>query len=463
MPAFEVVYVDANRTMFLQDWTIRGDRAYGVIYVNHESRFNQFLPIAQDMMRSFTITNDTTSATTQSQTPLEESPSTTTSTTNTGNNNQAMNLEAARQQYLAVWDQTEFQIAFHTFIEPGSATGYGIYEEHGNNNIFSPGETIELYLEPVAFGGQQILDEDNGDTLYLMNLTADIIISDVNGNELATIENEPLGSLISHRQNTEMHTTLTVTQNQPFPVGDYIVTYIVYDQVKGQSFQIDRRITIAADANDGGVNGGTTAGNIQGEQQEVEWSPYENSTYGVRILYPSDWIQQDALAGDDDRFVTVSNFYSPEETDWAYVFLAIDNMPTSLESSLNDTINAYDQDPFVRDFQVLSTSMNNFTLAGMPAYTLEATYTDIELGPQQLLVVETIIDNKGYGIQYIASPQTYQQYFPIANGMIESFEINQQLQQQQEQQQEEVEDEGRQQQRLQQNQGDSFSAVPGLF
>ncbi len=106
------------------------------------------------------------------------------------------------------------------------------------------------------------------------------------------------------------------------------------------------------------------------------------------MLYPSDWLLTGGAAGEDGRFVTVSNLYSPEETDWAYVFMAIDNMPTNLESSLNDTINAYNQDPFVRDFQVLSTSMNNFTLAGMPAYTLEATYTDTELGQQYLLAVE---------------------------------------------------------------------------
>ena len=262
MSAFEVVYVDANRTMFLQDWTIRGDRAYGVIYVNHESRFNQFLPIAQDMISSFTITDE--AGTTITSTPL------------TGDNND------------------------------GNAT--------------------------------------------------------------------------------------TIQEEQ------------------------------------------------QQQQQQMEWLPYENATYGVRMLYPSDWIQQDG-AVIDDRFVYVSNFFSPEEADWAFVWIAIDNMPTNLESSLNDTIDAFNQDPAVRDFQVLSSSMNNFTLGGMPAYTLEADYTDVELGPQHLLVVEAIVDNKGYGIQYSASPQTYQTYFPIVQRMIESFEIMQQLQQQQA---EDEEDEGEQ-------------------
>ena len=286
MPAWEVVYVDANRTMFLQDWTIQDDRAYAVMYVSHESRFNEFLPIAQDMISSFAIANDTTdttatapagsngkntttvpapntSNTTQFQTPseLSSTTTTTTSTTTTEGNNQGMSLEAAKEQYVTVWNQTEFQFAFNTYIEPGSATGYGVYEEHANNNIFRPGETIELYLEPVAFGHQQVRD-DNGNTLYLMNLTADIILSDVNGNEIFTFEDAPVGIIVSHRQNTELHLTLTVTQSQPFPVGDYIVTYVVHDQVKGESFQIDKRITIAD------IDDGNTTANIEQEPQQ---------------------------------------------------------------------------------------------------------------------------------------------------------------------------------------------------
>lgn len=447
MPAWEVVYVDANGTMFLQDWTIQGDRAYAVMYVSHESRFNQFLPIAQDMISSFTITNDTrsttattltsnngndtttapgpnTSNTTQFQTP-SESPSTTTSTITTDGNNQGMSLEAAKEQYLTVWNQTEFQIAFNTYIEPDSATGYGIYEEHVNNNIFRPGETIELYLEPVAFGHQQIRD-DSGNTLYLMNLTADVILSDVNGNEILTFEDAPVGSMISYRQNTEMHVTLTVTQSQPFPVGDYIVTYIVHDQVKGESFQIDKRITIA-DIDDGNATTGTVPeGELQ--QQEVEWLPYENATYGVRMLYPSTWVQQDRTVAGDEGIIVISQFSTPEEEigSYASVLIVIETpQSTNIGGYLNDSIDSFMQDPTYRDFQVLSSNTGNFSLAGVPAYSLEATYTNADFGPQHLLEVGTIIDNKGYFIQYQADPPVYRTYFPIVERMIESFEIMQ--------------------------------------
>jgi hypothetical protein len=55
MQAWEVVYVDANRTMALQYSTIQGDRAYTVLYGSQESTFDKFLPIARDMITSFTI------------------------------------------------------------------------------------------------------------------------------------------------------------------------------------------------------------------------------------------------------------------------------------------------------------------------------------------------------------------------------------------------------------------------
>ena len=268
MPAWEVVYVDTNGTMILQDWTIQGNRAYSVMYVSHESRFEQFLPIARDMISSFAIASEATTLTgdegnattaslnTSNTATQSRSSESSASITSTIEGNQSNDLEAARQQYLTVWNQTEFHIPFSTYVEPEFDAAYGIYQERGSN-IFRPGETMVLYSEPIAFGHQRITD-DNGNTLYLMNFTADILIVDANdGNELAAIEDLRAGTVISHLQNTELHLTLTVTQDSPFPVGDYIITYIVHDQVSGESFQIEKRITIA-DNGDGNASSTAT-------------------------------------------------------------------------------------------------------------------------------------------------------------------------------------------------------------
>jgi hypothetical protein len=158
-----------------------------------------------------------------------------------------MTLEEARAQYLSSWNRTKFDAAFDTFIEPFSSAGYGVYREH--SNIFAPGETIVLYIEPVGFGHKQIVDKEgkSNATLYLMNITADYKIASANGTELQLIENTPqIQNITSHRPNTEMSLTLIFTQDvTPLPVGNYVITYEVHDEISGQSFQLKKQITIA--------------------------------------------------------------------------------------------------------------------------------------------------------------------------------------------------------------------------
>jgi hypothetical protein len=152
-----------------------------------------------------------------------------------------MSLESAREQYMLAWNQTRFNATFSTFIEPHSATGFGVYKEHVN--VFRPGETIVLYVEPVGYG-YKLLADDQGHTLYLMNMTADYAIADSNDTVLQTIKNVPVGSIVSHRTNTELFLELTLTQQRPFPIGDYLIRYTITDQVSGQSFHLEKQIRI---------------------------------------------------------------------------------------------------------------------------------------------------------------------------------------------------------------------------
>ena len=107
-----------------------------------------------------------------------------------------------------MWNNTGFTSQFDVFIAEGSHLGYGLYSERVPANVFRPGETIVLYMEPVGFGHEPITDTSTGDvnnseasdsrTLYLINMTADYIISDSSGTVLATIEDLPAASLFSH-------------------------------------------------------------------------------------------------------------------------------------------------------------------------------------------------------------------------------------------------------------------------
>jgi serine/threonine-protein kinase len=168
----------------------------------------------------------------------------------------------------------------------------------------------------------------------------------------------------------------------------------------------------------------------QFQPQQGEWTLYQNVTYGVSMLYPSNWTQQNSTGGEEDRFIDVSDFFSPEEADgyFAYVTVVIDSMPntTNIESYRNQSIDSYRQDPEFQEFQLLSSSIGNFTLAGMPAYSFEIAYTDLEFGPQNVLEVGRIFDNRVYYIQYFADTPIYQKYLPVVERMIESFQIMQQ-------------------------------------
>lgn len=165
-----------------------------------------------------------------------------------------MTIEDAKDLYLSVWNQTEFNATYSTFVEPFSAAGYGVYEER--NNIFAPGETIVLYVEPVGFGHEQVMDEggdsngnnnnNNTTMLYLMNITADYEIAAANGTEIQLIEDVQAGNITSHRPNTEMFLTLTITPDvQPLPIGSYVITYSVNDEVSDESFQLEKDVIIA--------------------------------------------------------------------------------------------------------------------------------------------------------------------------------------------------------------------------
>jgi hypothetical protein len=190
--------------------------------------------------------NDTTTTMTLANTTAANNMTTAATNANTTATNN-ITIEDAKELYLSVWNQTEFNATFSTFVEPFSAAGYGVYEER--SNVFAPGERIVLYVEPVGFGHRQILDEEGNstNTLYLMNITADYKIAGANGTELQLIEDmPPVVNITSHRQNTEMFLTLTLTQDvQSFPTGSYVITYSVTDEVSGESFQLEKEITVA--------------------------------------------------------------------------------------------------------------------------------------------------------------------------------------------------------------------------
>ena len=157
--------------------------------------------------------------------------------------------EQVQQQHFAFGQTAEelvageqtFGSAFDTFVssEPG---GYGIYEER-KSNVFKPGETFLLYVEPLGYTYGTVTDED-GNTLYTMNFTLDFIISDKNGNILGGQEDIPVSNIVSYHQNKELNLDISIDQSSPFPPGDYVITYRITDENSGNSFDITKDVTV---------------------------------------------------------------------------------------------------------------------------------------------------------------------------------------------------------------------------
>ena len=224
--------------------TIAGTSATTVVGQNQTLNLTTLLTHDTNNDDDTTTTTMTLANTTTAANMTTTSAGTAANVTATNN----MTIEDAKELYLSVWNQTEFNTTFSTFVEPFSAAGYGVYEER--SNVFAPGETIVLYVEPVGFAHEQVIDEEGGSnnnsTLYLMNMTADYEIAAANGTKLQLIEDVQVGSITSHRPNTEMFLTLTLAQEvQPFPVGNYVITYSVTDEVSGESFELQKEITVA--------------------------------------------------------------------------------------------------------------------------------------------------------------------------------------------------------------------------
>jgi hypothetical protein len=160
--------------------------------------------------------------------------------------------------------------------------------------------------------------------------------------------------------------------------------------------------------------------------QVDEWLLYENPTYDVQMPYPSSWTQASTDAT-PDRFIQVSDFFSPTEADGsssASFRISIDDSPQSsnIEDYLEESISIFVASASYQDFNVVE-STTNATLAGIPAYTIVATYTDPTLGPRMTLEIGTIFEDEVYYLSYFADPQDYERYLPIIQEMIDSFEI----------------------------------------
>ena len=147
-------------------------------------------------------------------------------------------LDAARDFFTSVWDQSP-GIGFATSsLVAENATGYGVYNPR-QNNVFKKGDPILIYCEPYGFGYGTA-----GEGLFSVNFIVDLQVLDATGNQLANAPGATEYNMISRHQNKEVQANITYSLDG-IPVGQYTLITTLRDKnsTKSGSFQTAIEIT----------------------------------------------------------------------------------------------------------------------------------------------------------------------------------------------------------------------------
>jgi hypothetical protein len=150
---------------------------------------------------------------------------------------------------------------------------------------------------------------------------------------------------------------------------------------------------------------------------------YQNSSYGIKIQYPSDW-KYIPRALQKEQIHTIALFVPPKLAiqgmldPSAGLKIGIQNQPGPLSYIVNSTVGNLKQT--VPGFHVIESGPSpNVTFAGnSSAYKIIFTTTG-----QKSMAIFTIKNERLYLIRYFAPPEKYSIYLPIIQKMIDSFEI----------------------------------------
>lgn len=155
-------------------------------------------------------------------------------------------------------------------------------------------------------------------------------------------------------------------------------------------------------------------------------STYENTTYGIKFQFPSNWNKAEILSG---RLIIIE-FVSPQNA-------SNSSPPTHVEISIqkglqnNTTLEQYTQ----HTYKALNTSLASIstlnvtklqptTLSGFPA---NGRLLNLKLPGAEPNILEvqvfTVTDNKAYTITYTADATKYFNYLPIFHVVLSSFQI----------------------------------------
>jgi eukaryotic-like serine/threonine-protein kinase len=154
----------------------------------------------------------------------------------------------------------------------------------------------------------------------------------------------------------------------------------------------------------------------------INFLPYQNSTYGIKIQYPSDWQKQENGTKQDTQ-TDIVTFYAPASNSNANLDLSTDDISDekgiSLAQYANNSLTDLKQS--LTNFKLIESS-NNDHISGLPAYRIVYTSNDGN-NVTKTLETGTIKGDKVYILTYEAGISEYTTFLPIVQKMIDSFQI----------------------------------------
>jgi eukaryotic-like serine/threonine-protein kinase len=150
---------------------------------------------------------------------------------------------------------------------------------------------------------------------------------------------------------------------------------------------------------------------------------YQNSTFGIKIQYPSNWEKQENGTRQDTQ-TDIVTFLSPVINSRANLDVSIDDISGEKGISLTQYANQNiaDLNQSLPDAKLIASNTNNVVIAGLPAYRMVYTSAD---GSTILKTMEigAMKGDKVYILTYEAAMQEYAKYLPVIQRMIDSFQI----------------------------------------
>ena len=147
-------------------------------------------------------------------------------------------LQAARDGFGLIWDQSAALGFTQSLLVAENATGYGVYNPR-ENNVFRKGDPILIYCEPYGFGYGNPTPG-----VFAVGFIVDLQVLDVSGNQLANAPAATEYNMTSRHQNREVQANITYTL-EGIPPGRYTLVTTLRDKNSTKSGSFQTAIEIA--------------------------------------------------------------------------------------------------------------------------------------------------------------------------------------------------------------------------